>query len=286
MLNLLPTIERIKSLLAEDTEPSVTYAALEARLALEKVCYDRLRQRHDYISHDQLKKWQPRAVVNTLITEVDPYVTETRTLSMGRQAARGVSAEAEDFVQLGTEIGFNAKRIEKMWNALAKLALHVRLPEHREDHISNYGDKKQIRAKVDEVIEELERLAKSTMAFSGIGEEISFACTCGEKNRRRASLLKDGQHVLCINPDCKITWKAVSDGDSFGFESVTVPVRCQECRKANYIPWRYFIEMKPDNVGSFSCHVCQHKNFVQWRLMQVRPSTKRARKIKDSLTQK
>lgn len=50
MIYLPPLIDRIKALLAEGTDSSVTYAALEARLALEKVCYDRLRQRHDYIS--------------------------------------------------------------------------------------------------------------------------------------------------------------------------------------------------------------------------------------------
>lgn len=47
MINLDPVIERIDALLDEDTDQSVTYAALEARLALERVCYDRLRQRHD-----------------------------------------------------------------------------------------------------------------------------------------------------------------------------------------------------------------------------------------------
>ena len=47
MLQLNPIIDRIKALLAEDTDASATYSALEARLALEKAVYDRLRQRHD-----------------------------------------------------------------------------------------------------------------------------------------------------------------------------------------------------------------------------------------------
>jgi hypothetical protein len=275
MLNLDPIIERIKVLLAEDTDASVTYAALEARLAIEKVCYDRLRQRHDYIAHAQLKKWQPGAVVTTLMAEVDPHIGQTVTLSIGKNPADvTIKPEDEEYIEIGTEVGFDAKRIAKMWNALARLALHARMPEHKDDPITEYGDKAQIRAKVDAVVVELERLAKATMATSGV----SFVCSCGEQNRRRVMLLRDGQHIHCINPECKITWKAVNQGEEFEFESVTVPVRCEQCRKANHMPWRFFLDMRHDEYGTFTCHFCQHKNFVQWRLMQVRPSKKRGPK--------
>jgi hypothetical protein len=84
MIHIPPIIERIKVLLNEDTEQSVTFAALEARLALEKICYDRLRQRHDYISHDQLRRWQPGALMNTLMTNVDQHVTKTTIFSIGK----------------------------------------------------------------------------------------------------------------------------------------------------------------------------------------------------------
>lgn len=132
MINLPPIIERIAALLAEDTDASVTYAALEARLALEKVCYDRLRQCHDYISHAQLKRWQPRQIVNTLLQEVDQHATQTRTLHISRNPARpDRKPEEEEYVEIGTEVGFDPRVIEKLWNALAKLALHVHLPEHK-----------------------------------------------------------------------------------------------------------------------------------------------------------
>lgn len=274
MIDLESTIDRIRALLDQDTEQSVTYAALEARLGLEKVCYDRLRQRHDYISHAQLRKWQPGSVVNTLMAEVDPHVAHGGTLSISRKpAVPGVKPDDADYVEIGTEVGFDPKLVAKMWNALAKLALHVRLPERKADHIPDYGDKAQVRAKVEEVVAELERLAEGTMSFSGvpIGGDLTFECKCGEKNRRRAALLREGQHVHCINPDCKQTWKAVKEGDCFGFEQVTIPVNCERCRAANHMPWRFFFEMKYDQYGTFSCHSCQHKNYVQWRLTQVAP---------------
>ncbi|CCV13286.1 hypothetical protein [Mesorhizobium sp. STM 4661] len=56
---------KIEELLNQDTPESLTYAALECRLAIERICYERLRNAHDYISHDDLKRWQPQYVVNT-----------------------------------------------------------------------------------------------------------------------------------------------------------------------------------------------------------------------------
>ena len=272
MLGLDPIIERVKALLAENTDASITYAALEARLALEKVCYDRLRQRHDYISHEQLKKWQPGGVINQLITDVDPHVTQTRSLRMARQPAKGVKAPDDAYVHLGTEIGFDAKRIAKLWNALGKLALHVRVPRSKDDHIPDYGDPKEIKPKVEEALAELERLSKGTMTFSGLGATVSFDCgVCGEENKRRAALLRNDQRVFCINPNCKASWKVRKEGEDFTFEGETCDFPCQGCGEVKQLPWRFFYKMKFDQRATFECLTCNPKNYVEWRLTQVAP---------------
>ena len=271
MIYLPPLIDRIKALLAEDTDSTVTYAALEARLALEKVCYDRLRQRHDYISHDQLARWQPGGVINQLLTDVDEHVAETVTLSIGSPSTAGVKPEDDEYVEVGTQIGFDAKRIVSMWNALSRLALHVRLPENKDDHIPEYGDRGAIRTKVEEVVVELERLTRGTMVFSGFGPEVSFTCSCGEKNKRRASLLKEGHSVFCVNPECKASYKVTRDGEEFTFESELTTVNCEKCDKSNAWPVRMSYSMKCDQAYSFKCRSCGFENLVKWRLMRRGP---------------
>lgn len=270
MIHLTPVIERIKALLAEDSDASVTYAALEARLALERVVYDRLRQRHDYISHAQLRKWQPGGVIKQLITDVDANVSQTMSLHIGGPASER-NTEDDDYIEVGTEVGFDAKRIERMWNALAKLALHVRLPKNSDDAIPDYGDRMEIKAKVEEVLAELERLSKGTMTFSGIGVTVSFPCECGETNKRRAELLEHGQIVHCINPDCRWSWTAHKVGNEFRFESLSADFTCQGCGVAQHLPWRAFFTMRYDERASFLCSECGYKNFVIWGLKQVIP---------------
>ncbi len=250
---------------------SVTYAALEARLALEKACYDRLRQRHDYISHADLRGWNPGYVVNKIMADVDQHFTQTMTLRMGKNPARSdVKPEDEEYVEIGTEVGFDPKRISKMWNALAKLALHVRVPEHRDDHMPDYGDKEDVRAKVNEVVVELERLSKGTMLFSGIGEEVSFECTCGQKNKRRAALLKAGQSVACFSPDCSRSFKVLIDDDGkFAFELEAAEVPCAACGAVTLAPQREVMKMKPGQSKVVKCLACGHENRIAWILMRA-----------------
>ena len=273
MIDLKLPIERIRALLNENTDASVTYAALEARLTLERVCYDRLRQCHDYISHSDLKKWQPNQVMNILINEVDEHAAETRTLSIGREpVVDGVEPIDADYVDIGTTIGFDPKLIGKMWNALAGLALHVHLPTHKRDQISNYGNRDQITAKVEEVLVELERISGTTIGFTGFGEEVSFECDwCGTKIRRRASLLREQQSISCINADCKASWTTHKQGEDFTFRPHTANVKCEKCATGNLIPWRLVAALKYDQTGSVHCRSCSHKNYFQWRLTQVRP---------------
>ena len=240
-------------------------------MALEKVCYDRLRQRHDYISHAQLKRWQPGGVVKTLMDQVDPHITNTRTMMVSKKPYQeGVEPEDDDFVEIGTEVGFNAKKIAKMWQALARLALHVRLPEHKDDQIPDYGDKVAIRQKVEQVVEELKRLADTTMTFSGIGREVKFDCDCGISNKRRADLLTVGQSVYCINPECLASWKVEKDSDDFWFAPDELFVDCIHCSHNNRFQLRDVMSMEKNEIGRFSCDKCDGENGMRWQLFQAR----------------
>jgi hypothetical protein len=273
MINFAPIIKRIEALLSEDTDYSITYAALEARLALEKVCYDRLKHVHDYISHAQLRRWQPGAVINQLIADVDQHVADTLTLQIGSPVSAGKKPEDDEYVEIGTQIGFDAKRVAELWNALSGLALHVKLPKSKDDRIPEYGDRAKTRAKVEEVLSELERFSKATMGFSGIGEQVSWDCpVCGEKNRRRAALLREGQRIFCITHDCDASWKIRIDGSEIGFEGETCDFACEACGQPKHIPWRFFSEkLKFGDRAVFDCGKCNHRNYVEWRLTQVAP---------------
>jgi len=193
------------------------------------------------------------------------------TMKIGKApAGSGVKPEDDDYVEIGTQIGFNSKRISKQWNALAKLALHVRVPKHKDDHIPDYGDKAEIRAKVDEVVTELERIAKGTMAFSGIGQEVSFECACGQQNKRRAVLLKEGQSVSYLSPTCPRSYKVTTqDNGNYVFRLEAAEVPCAACGAVHHVPHGELLKMKPGDQMRIVCLKCGHGNRVTWILARA-----------------
>jgi hypothetical protein len=274
MIDLSSNIERIKSLLEQNTPQSVVYAALEARLALEKICYDRLRQRHDYISNSDLKKWQPHYIVNTLLAEVDPYVGQT--MSMWVANSQDVNPRDEDYVHIGTEIGIDPSRISKLWNAISNLALHVKIPEDKTDSINEYGETGKIASKVHEIIAELERLAEGKFTYSGFGEEISFECSCGQLIKRRAALLKEGQSINCFNLQCLLSYEVVIDeAGIFNFRSEIHETPCRFCGKALIFSRRSISNMKYGEIRSLACKECGKATNITLMLGVERPAVQK-----------
>ena len=274
MIDLKPIIERVRVLVEQDTDQSLTYAALECRLAIEKICYDRLRMAHDYISHAHLKKWQPAAVVSTLIVEVDPHVTTTRTLSMSREPTNPdgpVVLPDEDYIQIGTQIGFDSKKLGSLWNALSGVALHVRLPRSKTDEIPAYGNKVQIKAKVMEALREMERLASSTMSLGAFGPEVSFTCACGTLNKRKVWQLKQGQIVICVNPDCDESFSVSLRDSNVFFKPQMSDFECS-CGVKTSVPHRTFQKMKTDVVSAIECPGCKRMNRFMWQMTHAKPS--------------
>lgn len=267
-------IETIKKLLHENTDASLTYAALECRLAIELVCYAHLRSAHDYISHDDLRAWQPRQVIDALIQEVDPRAGSTFTLSISREPLKpdAVPPTAEEYaemnwVEVGTQIGFDPKKLGKLWNKLANAALHVKIPQSSADEVRRYGDPQRIREAVVEALAEIERIDASTLTSGGFGTTMSFTCSCGMLNKRRHSLLKDRRIVNCISPKCYESYIYLSETEEF--QKRSFKVACTSCGEEKFIPIRYM--EKELRVGASLRVLCEcgGETYIEWRLMQA-----------------
>ena len=223
MLGIDKNIEVIEGLLAQDTPSSITYAALECRFTIEQICYQRLSLAHDYISHDDIKKWQPKDVVKTLLKEVDRNVATGLTISIGEKSSdyyKEHPTEEIEYVDVGTQVGFNANKMGELWNALSNLALHIPVPKNKEDSISRYSDSEKTKKKIHECLIEFRRLSETTLIVSGhAGADISFDCMgCDSLNKRKDKFLDDGQIVNCINPACDESYFVRKNDENVNFE--------------------------------------------------------------------
>jgi hypothetical protein len=111
VIDLESTIITIEKLLEEGSVSSLTYAALECRLAIEVICYEHLRISHNYLPQAEILKWQPGKIVNLLIGEVNPEIGKTLTYAVSADPfPDGIleptleDYEAKTWHDLGTQI--------------------------------------------------------------------------------------------------------------------------------------------------------------------------------------
>ncbi|MDH4982789.1 hypothetical protein [Hyphomicrobium sp. D-2] len=273
MIDLKDTIEQIEKLLLAGTARDLTYAALECRLAIERICYDRLRMAHAYIPRKELASWQPRQVVNFIAQTADELAAATATFSISRMPICDRSEQTEDdfanqvWTEVGTQVGFDPRTLGRLWNALANVALHLRLPEDGQDYVGQYGASGAIRPKVEEALAELRNISGSTLSITGTLGTISFVCVCGFPNKRTGSLLSDKQVVSCASPKCYESY--VFHLAETSFERRIIEVPCHECGVSQSVPWVPVHRTKPGEVFHWTC-ICGQEIGLAWRLFKVR----------------
>ena len=269
MLWISRTISKIESLVNEGTPSSLAYAALEARLAIERVCYERLVNAHSYISHADLKNWQPAKIVMTLIEEVEPKIASSFTLSISKKPTLPHDEneyQKHEYIKVGEQIGLNPDRLGKLWNALGSF-LHVQVPSAADKNIEQYPDAEKARSKIKEAIDELKKLSRGTLIASGIGPTVSFLCDCGTTNKRRADLIHNGQVLSCINALCSYKWEVCLEGEEITFTPRVVSIPCHHCGAENNFPEKKIVDLCPTHRIKFSCDECKKETEVFWRLV-------------------
>lgn len=255
MINFRDSIDTIKRHLEDGSDRALTYAALECRLVIERICYDRLARVHEYISHDEVRRrWQPRHIIKFLEDDVDPLVSSTYTLSISTEpVVEGENLAEKDYVPVGMQQGFDGAKLGKLWNALSRTALHVSLPKSKEANVTQFGNPETIRAKVEEVLIELERIATGTMTSNGFGPSVSFTCRCGQHNKRRSQQLSDGKIIQCSNPECPESYEVKFEGEDINFNFRDVHVSCK-CGETRIFPMTQIEKLTVNDFARQSCN--------------------------------
>jgi hypothetical protein len=265
MFWLKPYTDKIRAHLNTGDAVSLTYAALESRLALERVCYERLRISHKYISADDLRTWKPQYVVQTVMEMVDPKIATEWQLQMGSEPGDN----PPNYVSLGTQKGFDPKYINQLWQAMSSF-LHCDVPRSSDHTIGHYRTADKMKPKIEEVLRELDRISEGSIMGAMVFEHVSFECGCGQTNRRATVTLQHDAIVNCIREGCREQYRVEKTGDEFQFERRMQKVTCHNCGAAQRLPHREIHELKKDERAWFHCSECKEENTFMWRLMQVK----------------
>jgi hypothetical protein len=275
MIDIKKRIATIEALLVEGSAPSVTYAAMECRLTIEMICYERFLHSQEYISTSDLKNWQPKAVVKQVSEEANELIDKgfelhisTTPVQAGAEPQTKEDYESFKYVKVGQQVGFKLSKMGSLWNALSRVALHVDCSKGK-DGLSLYGDVEAIKAKVSEALAEFRKLELNTLIGGGLGINYNFSCdTCCAQIKRKAALLKDGQVIGCITPSCDESYAIHRDGDEITYSRRTSVIKCIGCSSAVEFPTRRAENLRYGETLVINCPTCSANTNVSLRIMQ------------------
>lgn len=275
MLHLKKHIKIVEELIKEDTIQSLTYAALECRLTIETICYERLKISYDYLSYDDLRKWQPKNVVKQLVTDANELADEEFSIAIAtietddKKPTTIKEYKSLNYIDLGTQTKININKLGGLWNALSNLALHVSLPKSKENELNTYGDKEKILRKVEEALSEIKKISEGNMIMGGAGIfnlTYSFNCvTCNTIIKKNIKLLKEIQVVNCISPSCKESYIIKKEGDNCSHSRYELDLICEKCKITLHVPYNYYVDLKFGQSLNVICHSCEHTTEVLLR---------------------
>lgn len=187
-------LDRAKALFAAHSDETLRYVALELRLVLELITYDRAQAYQDEIPQDVYATWQPKELMQTLI-EIDPHADQTSSMSMGLQEAQGLASEEMKF--LGTDNALSLDTIRKNYNALSSY-LHAPTLKQQISGGSQRLDKLRVRA--ENLIWALETVLASEIWNVKFGPRLTVNCSwCGQTAIRRVKSEDREWQVRCLS---------------------------------------------------------------------------------------
>ena len=128
-----------------------------------------------------------------------------------------------------------------------------------------------IKHRVEEALAEIERIAAGTLITSGLGSPVTFKCSCGWENKRRAALLKDGSTVSCANPNCPETYTVEHRPGGTIFSRREVTWHCA-CGHEERYPYAEFEVLPKLTQRPVTCPMCSAEEHLSWQLVHIRPS--------------
>ena len=282
MLDIPARIKVIQYLLEKNTRESLTYAALEGRLTIEYLCYERFKLSYSYLSVEDLKNWQPKHVVQQVSEEINENINKGFTLSISTEPLSGKlpsckeDYESVSYTPIGNQSAINLNKLHSFWHGLSNVALHIPVPTIDSGDISIYGDKDKIKKKVEAFLRYLATLKNGNLLMGGsLGKEFSFNCfACETLIKKPIKLLTAAAAAAaaaaavanCINPKCNESYLIEPEkNNEYEIKRRIIKFLCLGCKEDLEIPSNVFKDLKFQQQLNICCGGCQSSQTVIMR---------------------
>ena len=248
-------VARAKSLLEGDSvKPEhLRYAALDVRLAMEALTYERAHSYRQELPESSYDTWQPRKLMQVLL-DIDPHADANSSLSVGIEETYGVPAK--EMNSLGQETVLNMATLKKHYDALGSY-LHMPTLKQLQDGGGPSFDK--LKDRLAEITGYVDTVLRSPIFNINIGVFSTGQCVrCDADMRWR--IPRDTEELEAACRECGVSYDLkVLEGQQVRWEPRQHPVKCAhpECGTESFM-WEDQIEV--GNV--WICDACEGRNHL------------------------
>lgn len=249
-------ISRVELLLSSGEDRALLYAALECRLVLEVIAFQRLESSMSKTSR-KLYDWRPRQVLEALAKEVGDSVLQHLRFSIAVDAPENCPATAEDFekldwIEIGAQTHLNVQALNRHWHALSSFL-------HHSDKKVDATQEIKRKEKIQKALDFIREVNRGTLLMGPLSGAISFKCECGAEIKRNEDRLHEKQLVACNNPECNESYLVKKDDNGWISERRVTQGNCNVCNHTMIIPALFFDRLRGNQFLSFNCSNCGEK---------------------------
>lgn len=244
-------LKRAREELGKNLDQHIKYAALELRMAIEAITYDRAQAYKDEFPPSEYETWQPRKVMSALL-DIDPMADQDCSLAVGVEEVYG--APARKMHSLGSEKVLNMKVLKTHYDALGSY-LHV--STLKQARSLSTPDFVKFRNRCEAISEFLKQALSSPVFNITMGSFSTISCfECKNPIRKRVPKSVSDLRATCYQ--CNATYTLSEGGDGkVEWMPHQQEVECANSRcDTKIVVWEHEME-----VGRFwECQSCNGRN--------------------------
>jgi hypothetical protein len=197
---------------------NLRYAALEIRIAIERLFYVLLPHYRDELPDDIVKLWQPRQIIDALI-DCNPFIESHQQATIGLP---GGGPGKPLFV--GAYKPVTRKLLRQYYHRLGSY-LHAFVD-------GSAPAESKLRATIMGAVERVEEHCRETTVIANVGPYITVACVCVRELKRSFFALTANQSIRCPDPECGTVYDlaAMAPAMQTAWTLRTEPYVCAECK--------------------------------------------------------
>lgn len=244
--------------LSSNDDQRLKYAALELRMTIESITYDRALAYKDEFPPQEYETWQPKKIMLVLL-EIDPNADIDSTLSFGLEPELGQRPTI--MTGMGSERICNLNTIKMHYDALGSF-LHVPSMKNMGYPI-NYV---KIRKRCEVIASALTDVLASSIFNVTLGSFCRFDCMeCKKPIRKRLPGKIDTLDCNCFNCKASYTLTRLSDG------RVQIDPHEEEIQCANRKCKHIAVVQRRDieNGNGWKCEKCNGQNVFRLSLFHT-----------------